>query len=221
MKKKHKKIKQLKPKYKKILIFFIIILIILLGLIAKKVIKKYILEDNFNNTVETKPKDELEKYDYYLSRNATKYEEKLFKNLKKILSEETINEEEYATILSKLFISDLFTLNTKKSSSDITSSQYIHTDYQEIYKEQVKNTLYSNIEMNLDNTRTQKLPTVTSVEIVKVEKTNFEVKNESKDAYHVTVKIQYEQDLKYPTEYQIILVKNNELLQIAKVGKEI
>lgn len=223
--KKHHKKKKLSKKQKILLMILIAILVIEIILIAHKVYVKYILADEDIKVVETKPKEQLESdnYNYYLSNNASKYEEELFKELKNTLSKETIIEEDYATILSKLFISDLFTLSTKKNSSDITSSQYIYTDYQEMYKTIVKDTIYSNIEINLDGKRTQALPTVTNVEVLSIERESFSKENEvlDSDAYHITVSITYEKDMEYPTTYELIMIKNNQLLQIVKTGEEI
>lgn len=207
-------------KNKKILfILLIIITIVVLFFTGYKIYVKYMIRENEKEAiVETKPKDKLEDYNYYLNRNATPYEEQLFEELKEILSKEEINEEEYAKALTKLFISDLFTLDNKKSSSDITSSQYIYTDYQDIYENEVKNTIYSSIELTLDEKRNQILPIVKNVEITSIERKSFSLKEEvlDNDAYYITTNITYEQDLNYPTTYNLVMIKNDKLLQIVK-----
>ena len=85
----------------------------------------------------------MEDYDYYLEDNATEYYKELYNNLKDILKEEEINDEEYAKIVSKLFITDLFTLNNKVTSSDIGGLQFIHNDFKEDFINIAKTTIYS------------------------------------------------------------------------------
>lgn len=221
--------KQTKPititKTRKILFLILIpILLIEIILVSNKVYNKYFVSEKNNKFKETAPKETLKKeeYNYILSSNASKYEEELFQELKNTLSKDEINEEEYAKNLAKIFISDVFTMSTKKSSSDITSSQYVYTDYQETYKTMIKETIYSSIELNLDGKREQKLPTVTNVEINTITRETFSTQNDVLDqnAFHITATITYEENLNYPTNYELILVKNKNILQVVK-AKEV
>ena len=217
-----KKVK-LKKNVKILLVLSIIILIIMLILVGHKVCTKYIfVEKEEEQTVKPVEKEEidLEEYDYYIPSNTTEYEKTLFEELKTILSNETIDNEAYANTIAKLFISNLFTLNTKNSSSDITSSQYVYDDYEETFKIMVKDTIYANIELNLDDKRTQELPIVTNVEINSVERKSFSLNKTviDKEAYYIKANISYEKDLNYPKEYNIVLVKNNNLLQVVKTS---
>ena len=117
-----------------------------------------------------------------------------------------------------MFVSDLFTLNNKNSSSDITSSQYVYIDYQETFKTKIKNTMYANIEIDLDGKRNQDLPEVTNVTINNITNNSFSYNNEILDdeAYYVSVSIEYNKNLGYPDEYEVVLVKNDKLLQVVK-----
>ena len=161
--------------------------------------------------IENKKEEEkvsvLETYNYKISDNATEYEKNLFKELEATLNKEEVNFEEYATILSKIFIADLLTLNTKKSSSDITSMQYIYDNYREYYKTKVMDTIYSTIELNLDGKRTQELPTVKEVTVSSITNEAFSINKEVVDsnAFKIKVDIEYEKDLDYPTNYTIII----------------
>lgn len=215
--------KRIKKKIKLLLILSIIVLIIMIILVGYKVCTKYIfVEKEKESVVKPIEKEEidLEEYDYYIPSNTTKYEKELFEELKNILIDETIDNEAYANIVAKLFISNLFTLNTKNSSSDITSSQYVYDEYEETFKLMVKDTIYANIELNLDGKRTQELPVVTNVEITSVERKSFSLNKTviDKEAYYIKANISYEKDLSYPKEYNIVLVKNNNLLQVVKAS---
>ena len=140
----------------------------------------------------------------------------------KILSNENIDEEEYAKVLSKLFVSDLFTLSNKNTSSDITSSQYVYDDYKEKFEIIVKDTIYSNIEVDLDGKRNQDLPTVKNVEISSIDRKSFSLNKKVIDdkAYYLNINIEYNKDLGYPSKYMVVLVKNNDLLQVVKSGEQ-
>lgn len=217
MSSKKKKRKAKLKKWVKIVISIPIILLVL-------TIIGYIIYSNIFNKkeeeIETVIKEEIESdtYKYYINSNASNYEKEVFEELKEVLSKEEINEEEYALSLAKVFISNLFTLNSKNNSSDIPSSQYVYDSYQETYKTIIKDTIYSSIELNLNGERTQELPEVTNVEITSTKRTKFFLNSKVMDdqAFDIKANISYVRDLGYPKEYNIILVKNNELLQVVK-----
>lgn len=214
MKNKKKKVKL--KKWVKVSILILVLIII--GIIG------YIIYSNLSNKkeekIETVIKEELEldNYKYYINSSASKYEKEVFEELKNILSKEEVNEEEYASSLAKVFICDLFTLNSKNNSSDIPSSQYVYNDYQNTYKTIIKDTIYSNIELNLNGERTQELPEVNNIEITSIDRTKFSLNKQVIDeqAYDIKVNISYVKDLGYPKKYNIILVKNNDLLEVVK-----
>lgn len=220
-KKKAKKKRRKKIKIKKnvLIIGSIVALVIIIILVSIILLNKSSSNDKEVEKVENKV-IELENYDYYLHGNATSYEESLAKELKKILSSDSVNFEEYAKTITKMFVSDLFTLNNKNTSSDITSSQYVYIDYQETFKTKIKNTMYANIEIDLDGKRNQDLPEVTNVTINNITNNSFSYNNEVLDdkAYYISVSIEYNKNLGYPTEYEVVLVRNDKLLQVVKAG---
>lgn len=217
MSSKKKKRKAKLKKWVKIVISIPIILLVL-------TIIGYIIYSNIFNKkeekIETVIKEELEldNYKYYINSNASDYEKEVFEELKKVLSKEEINEEEYASSLAKVFISNLFTLNSKNNSSDIPSSQYVYDSYQETYKTIIKDTIYSNIELNLNGERTQELPEVSNIEIISSKRTKFFLNNQVMDeqAFDIKANVSYVKDLGYPKEYNIVLVRNNDLLEVVK-----
>lgn len=160
-------------------------------------------------------------YDYKLSDSASSYEVELFNSLEMILSKEEVNEEEYAVGLAKVFVADLFTLSSKKGSSDVTSSQYVYNEYRDKYKTLVMDGIYSSIELNLDGKRSQKLPIVKSVEQVFVGREAFSYNGSVIDAsaFKVGLDISYEVDMGYPVKYEVIIVKNGEVLEVVKSYK--
>lgn len=215
-------LKRFKKWQKILLLILAIILVIEMILIVYKVCAKYIFDDS-DKVVETikREKLDLDNYNYYINSNASEYQKELFEELKTILSKEEIDDEEYATVLAKMFVSDLFTLNSKNSSNDITSSQYVYDSYQETFESMVKDTIYASIEINIDGEREQILPTVKGVEVIAINRDSFELAGEVIDdqAFYVTVGIEYDKDLEYPINYEVVLVKKDNLLQVVKANE--
>ena len=77
-------------------------------------------------------------------------------------------------------------------------------------------TLYKNIEVNLDGKRTQNLPEVTSVEVTDVFPTKYKYKKKEYEAYLVTLKWEYKQDLGYQKSMKVTLIKDDIFLYIVK-----
>lgn len=174
-------------------------------------------EDNKKEEVkQTEKLDEMEEYEYYLEDNATGYYKELYNNLKEILNKEEVNEEEYAKTVSQLFVTDLFTLNNKITSSDIGGVQFIHSNFKEDFINIAKTTIYSTVESNIYGDREQELPEVLKAEVINIEKTKFTYLNEEYDGYKVNMSIEYTKDLGYPTTYNLVLIHNDKYLQVAK-----
>ena len=179
----------------------------------------YIIKDN-NNSNEDVPTnsvqkvDQMENYDYYLDDNATEYYKKLYDELKVILNSNEINEEEYAKIISKLFITDLFTLDNKITSSDIGGLQFVHSDFKDNFVNIAKTTLYSSVESNIYGDRNQSLPVVSNVQINSITESTFNYGGIDHNSYVINVDISYYTDLGYPTSYTLTLIKNDKYFQV-------
>ncbi|MEG1351237.1 MAG: hypothetical protein RSC85_01995, partial [Bacilli bacterium] len=94
-------------KRNKIIIISLIIIFILISII----IGGYFLL----NKKETKTNtpliiNEIKDYNYKLKDNDSKIYKDLFKELKKVLDNKEVNEEEYVKLISKMFIMDFYTL---------------------------------------------------------------------------------------------------------------
>lgn len=203
-------------KNKKIIIIVITsVILITIGIISTIFLLNK--DENKKEEVTQKEKlDEMEEYEYYLEDNATGYYKELYNNLKEILKKEEINEEEYAKTVSQLFVTDLFTLNNKITSSDIGGLQFIHSDFKEDFINIAKTTIYSTVESNIYGDRNQELPEVLKAEVINIEKTKFTYSNEEREAYKVNLSIEYTKDLGYPTTYNLVLIHNDKYLQVAK-----
>ena len=185
------------------------IVVIILSVATKK--------DNKEPDVkEVKKVDIIDNYGYYLEEDATDYYKSLYKELKNITNKDEVNYEEYAKIVAKLFVTDVFTLDNKVTSSDVGGLQFIYPDFREDFIKINQTGLYSNILSNIYNDRVQELPIVNEVNIDLVKETTFNYNNKEYKGYLVELNISYEKDLSYPTTYKLTIIKEDKYLYVAK-----
>lgn len=199
---------------KGIFILSISILIIIIGILLIVFVPRLFNNSDNNEQIVVEKIDQMENYDYYLDDTATKYYQDLYDELKTVLNSEIVNDEDYAKIISKLFVTDLFTLDNKITSSDIGGLQFVYTDFKEDFVNIAKTTLYSSVESNIYSDRTQELPIVSNVEITNIIESTFNYNNTEYSSYNISLNINYEIDLGYPSSYNITLIKNDKYLQV-------
>jgi hypothetical protein len=203
-------------KKKKIVDTIIIVLFILIG-VGLFGYTGYVVKNTLSKPEANKKElRSLQLYGYSLSDNDTELFNKTFKELEIVLNEDHIDYSKYAELLSKLFVIDVFTLNNKLASTDIGGLDYIHKDLKENFKENMGDTLYKNVENNLDGKRTQKLPEVSSIEVTDIKETKYKYNDEEYDAYIVSLSWEYVEDLGYEKKINITLIKDNSKLYIVK-----
>lgn len=196
---------------KKVLIGFLsLIIVILIGLLVYKLV----WSNEKVTTIEVK--DTIEEYGYTLDDRDHSIFKSTFNDLKKVLNSEEIDYKEYATLLSKLFIIDLYTLNNKTNKYDIGSTEYVHESILENYKENVKDTLYKYI--NDKSIKDSELPEVKSVSVINIEEQEFEINEESYEAYNIELNWEYEKDLEYDKEGYLIIIKEDNKLYVVEKG---
>lgn len=202
----------MKNKIKWILPFLLIILFILLFFCLKDIYNSL----KQDNTVKTL--DSIENYNYTLNENDSSYFKELFKELKDNLEGDEIDEEEYASSVSKLMIVDFYSLKYAVSKSDIGGLQFVYDKYRDSFSMKAKDTIYAYVESNIYGKRAQNLPDVKNVEITNISKKEYTGKNEQDDeAYYVDVEITYEEDMDYPTECSLIWIHHNEKLELVQM----
>lgn len=198
-----------------LLVIFLIALLIILFSLVKKTFKK-----SSGKVEDVKVVDTIDNFEYSLEDNKTDYYKKLFNELKEILSSDNVNEEEYAKIITKLFVADFYDLNSKSSKSDIGGTKFIHSDFQSQFEKKAKSKegIYYYVKNNLEGNRKQELPKVKNVEVVSLKKSvfNFE-KIKDDNAFVVDVSITYEKDLGYQKNVTITLIHNNKKLEIVEI----
>lgn len=201
--------------FKTILIVVLVILFICLGLCIKDIIG--VLN---NSTKQVEILANIEGYDYSLNENDSEYFKEKFMLLKDELKKDKINEENYASLVSELFVIDFFSLDSSLNKNDIGGIQFIYKDYQSDFVNYAKDGIYKYVENNIYNDRKQELPLVKNTEIKSIEEQEGTFKNDVDDdkAYVVKVLIEYEKDLEYPKEVELTVIHSNNKLEIAKMN---
>lgn len=167
---------------------------------------------------EVKVIDNIDKYDYVLYENKTKLYNDNFENLKAVLNSETVDYDEYAKVISKLFVIDFYDLDSKVTNTDIGGLQFIYPTEKDSFVNASKNTMYKYVESNVYGNRKEKLPSVKSVEVTNLKNEKFESEKVSdENAYITTLSIDYVVDLEYPKEVTLTIVHSDNKLYIVEV----
>lgn len=204
-----KKNKKKKMKYKISLLILAILIIVVIILIGIKLFKK-------EDSAPVKVVDSIDNFGYTLDERDTKLMKDTYKELKEVLKASNIDYEEYAKVLAKLFVIDLFTLDNKINKYDVGSLEYVYPESLDNFKLNVEDTIYKLIENDSDGKRKQSLPIVKSIEVTDSKKDTFLIGEESKESYVVSLEWKYEKDLGYDTHADVILVaKDNRLYVVS------
>lgn len=209
------KVKKRKLSLKKI-IKFILFLIVLIAIGTGTYY--YFNHDKKEKTIKVKSVDSIEGYDYTLDSNETKYYKSLFKELKKVLESDDLDESKYAELVTKLFVADFYNLDNKINKNDIGGEQFVYKDYRSDFKASATNSMYKHVENNLYGKRNQELPSVTDVSTQTPEKTSFKYGDNNDDnAFMIKFEITYDKDLDYQNKGSITLIHNDKKLEIAQL----
>lgn len=201
--------------FKTILIVILVILVICLGFCVKDIIS--VLN---SGTKQVEILSNIEGYGYTLNENDSEYFKEKFMLLKDELKKDKIDEENYASLISELFVIDFFSLDSSINKNDVGGIQFVYKDYQEDFVKYAKEGIYKYVENNIYKDRKQDLPLVKNTEIKSINEQSITFKNDVKDdkVYVVKVTIEYEKDLEYPKEVELTIIHSNDKLEIAKMN---
>lgn len=161
---------------------------------------------------------EIDGYSYHLNSNETRLYKKYYKELEKELEDSKLDEENYAKLISKLFIIDFYTLTNKLTNRDIGGIEFIHSNLQEQFTNEASSTVYKYVKNNLSGSRKQRLPEVNKVDIKSIEKISYNNKDYKDDSgYKVVVDINYNKDYDYPKEQTLYIIHEDNKLSIVEV----
>jgi len=215
MRKKNKKKNRI---FLKLLIFLIIVALIV-GAVFIFLNKDNKKTENKVNKVAEKV-ESINGYEYNLYENSSDLYKKYYTELKKVLESEEIDEEQYALLVSKLFVIDFYSFDNRITNQDVGGLDFVHSSIKENFKLKATDTIYKYIKSNVYGDREQKLPVVKEVDEGTVKKTNYKYTDSSRkidindqNAYKVSLSWEYDNDDSgYPTSAEITLVHEKEKL---------
>ena len=210
---------KLKKSVKKKVDFLVIAVVVLIVVaIGFFVYKRFFVSEGTPTNV--KVIDKIEDYGYELEEDATDLYKGLYEELRTLLQQEEYDEKEYASLISRLLVTDFYNLDNKISKNDIGGVQFIRSEQQKNFILEASETVYKYIEHNVYGNRTQELPIVKDVETLDVKETTYKYKDiNEEEAYKVTVNVSYEKKLNYPTEVTVVLIHDDEMSKKLEVIK--
>ena len=203
-----KKRRKLKKKVVVLIVLIIIALFSITGLILYNTF--FSKSDNSVKVV-----DEIPGYGYTLQDDQPKIYKELFKELAEVLSKDSVDEDEYAKLISQMAVIDFYNLDNKVSKNDVGGVQFIRAKNIDNFVLEASETAYKYIEHDIYGNRNQTLPEVTSSSVKDIKQEAYSYKDIKDDkAYTVIVNIEYKKDLDYPTEVIVKLLHNDKKLEI-------
>lgn len=189
---------------------------IILGIVIFSYIGYVIYNDFFKKVEEDVVIKNLELYGYSLQESDTELYKSEFDNLSNTLNKETIDFEEYAKCISKLYVIDFYSLSNKLSNTDIGGLEFIYPEIKDNFKLKAKDTIYKYVEVNYNGKREQKLPEVSEVNVEEVTESKYTIGEEEYDSYVVKTRWQYVEDLGYQTSAKLTIIKDSSKLYIVE-----
>lgn len=204
----------MKKKYKICLIIVVVLLFAILGgFVYFRVVNKK--QEVLPPVNEVKVTNSIDNYGYTLEDRDLDYFKEKFEELKVLLNEEDYDKKTYISLVSELFIIDLYTIDNKISRYDVGGLEYVYEGAKESFKSVIENSIYKSVENNLDDSRTQELPVVSTTEIIDIEDTIYEMPDKTKvNGYKVNLKWKFEKDLGYDDKAVLILIPDGKKISV-------
>lgn len=201
---------------KKLAIVLIIVSIICFMLVFFKVTQK----EKTPEPEEVKKEDEIQtkEFDYTLYDNKSDLYKEYFGKLKEELLKEEVNDQEYAKIISQLFVTDFYSLDDKLTSTDIGGLDFLYENIKENFVLKATDTIYKYVQSNVYGERKQDLPKVSKVEVKEATLTPVTIGDlTDQNGYTVTLSITYEKEMGYPKEVTLKLVHIEKKIYVVEV----
>lgn len=192
----------MKKKYKVWLVVIIVIIVLIIGL----GLYQYFRPVTKKEQIKVNVLDTIGEFGYTIDDRDTELYKNEFNELKQILENEEIDRQAYSEKVARMFIIDLFTINSKINKYDVGGSYFYHSNKREMYENKVKDSLYDLVENDSYGDRKQELPIVKEIETVSVLESTYKLDDSEVSSFIVNLKWSYEKDLGYDKEGQVIVV---------------
>lgn len=199
-----------KAKKRSVIILVIILVIISIGLY------KILMNDSHGINVI----DKIDGYNYILNDNDSKLTKTLFSELKSELKSSNIDRNKYAEYIAKLFVVDLYTMNTKINKYDVGGDQFVYPKYLDNYKLKVRDTLYKYLEESSFRDK-DTLPEVSEISLVSIEDGEFENNKTIYESILVNLEWNYKKELGYDSKGSVVLIEDNGQLYVVQYLPEV
>ena len=208
---------------KKKLIIFVLVLILAVALVV------FALNNGKKDSVDEGKKkvvvDEIKEFSNTVAKSDTKLFKDTFKELKTELSKKEVDNKNYASLVSKLFVIDFYTLSNKSNVNDVGAVQFVYSGYTTDFVEYARKGMYKQVKSNLDNNRQQELPEVATVTIESIDEVvpssileHEAFKNVTEaNAYEVKINWTYTKSNDFQTSATMLIVKDGDKLSVAKL----
>lgn len=160
--------------------------------------------------------DAISEYGYELEDRDTELFKATYEELKTILKQEIVNYEEYAKLLSQLYIIDLYTLSNKVNKYDVGGGDYVFSESRNNFELKARDTIYKYVEDNSNNTRKQELPEVASTQVESIEEDKYKLGEKNYLGYKINIKWEYTKEEDYDKEAVIYIIKDENKLYIVE-----
>lgn len=198
-------------------VFVLLLLIALICVFGYMAFKKF--SNGKKSVNKVKEISSIKEYGYSLRENATDYYKELFKKLDKVLKKKEVNKDEYATLVSQMFLADFFNLDNKSSKNDVGGRQFVYTEYQDDFEKYAKDTMYKSVKNNVYGNRKQKLPIVSKVTVTKKDSESFKYgENTDTNAYVFEFNIEYKSDMGYQEDGKLVLIHNDKKIEVVSMS---
>lgn len=194
----------------------VIAVVAIVGVLAYKIIGPSIVDEE--DEVVDLNRVEIKGYGIYLDDNDSNLYKKEYEILEENLLGDTINYEEYAKSVAKLFIIDLYTIKNKTNKYDVGGVDFLYPASVENFTLNVTDTIYKYVEDNTSGERTQQLPAVNAISVSAIKEGTFEIKSEKKtyNSYVVNLNWTYSIDLGYDKEGEVIIINKDDKLYVVE-----
>ena len=207
--------------HKLYVLFVIIIFGVFIYLYATNIYKDFFSkpEEKQEEIIEEVKLSEIKDYGYTLKERDSEYYEGLFNHLNEVLTAPEIDYQDYARTIASMFVVDYYTLSNKRASTDVGGIEFLYSKFVDNFLINAQENMYKSIQTDFDGTRTQKLPTVTNVEVKSIKDATLTYKSKKYPGYKLVIEWEYENDYGYETKgtFNVINIKDK-LYLYSKTG---